>query len=71
MKQINYKVIDKGTYYRKGVFRHFDNFENRRNRARRILQEHRDEVLHQFPVYPFKSHEFTRRLQNGISLADR
>ena len=33
-----------------------DNFENRRNRARRILQEHRDEVLHQFPVYPFKSH---------------
>ena len=41
MMQMNYKVIDKETYYRKGVFRHFtedckvlnlDNVENRRNR---------------------------------------
>ena len=75
VKKMNYKVIDKETYYRKGVFRHFtedckslygrlqvlnlDNVENRRNRARHTFKEHRNEVLCQFPVYSFKGYEFT------------
>ena len=65
---MNYKVIDKETYYRKRRISplygrlqvlNLDNVENRRNRARHTFKEHRNEVLCQFPVYSFKGYEFT------------
>ena len=65
---MNYRIIDRETYYRKGVFRHFS--EDCKCSTSMTARIDVTEVLYQFPVYPLQSDEFERGLQNGLSLAD-
>ena len=76
---MNYRIIDRESYYRKGVFRHFsEDCKCSTSMTARIdvadlvdcSQKNKYEVLYQFPVYPLQSDERERGLQNGLSLAD-
>ena len=75
---MNYRIIDRDSYYRKGVFRHFsEDCKCSTSMTARIdvtdlveYSQKTNKVLYQFPVYPLQSDEFERGLQNGLSLAD-
>ena len=72
---MNYKVIDKETYYRKGVFRHFtEDCACSTSMTARIdvtdLVHHSKEIGTKFTstfFYPVKGSEFPRGLQDGVS----
>ena len=54
---MNYKVIDKETYYRQGVFG-------------KVFEKDRDEVLFELPIYLDEGAEFQRGLSDGVSLGN-
>ena len=75
---MNYKIIDKENYYRKGVYRHFTqdckcylhDRPDRRDSPGGVQQTDGHQILSQLSVHPVEGAQLPGRLPDGVSVAD-